>query len=1064
MSRTLELKPQLITCHGARAAEQHVLDLLDGLAPRSAADLDPPVRVIVPSKSLRRHLLGVLVRERGALAGVVVQTLQAVALEILDRARLAVPRGDAAFELLVRRLARSERALRSPLEAFEDGYGAVLGPVRDLLDAGFEPALEEGVLERIDELAGSVARPRLARARALVQLASRSQRAVDELGLWRLADALRLAEEALVGEPGLLPARALVVHGFADVTGLAADLLRVLVRNAEGVVVVDRPPDPAEPAREDAGTTFLDRFLQSFAHLGGVVDERRSPPAELELAEAPDPESELRWVAERVLELLDSGCEAEDIGVVARSLEGLAPRIRRHFGRLGIPFSGVGASAPGPARRLPGLVEALSRGAELEVDRWTEAWGDGEQSTALLLGLRTLGVQRVSDAAALVGGRGRPRDLRLPMDVALLDEGEGAGDPGVLPASVIAAAAARAASLVRAFERWPSSASAAVHSERTAEVLPALGWERGCDGWSDVEEVLAAAASELPPSFSLDRVEWLRILGDRLRERIAVPLGGAGGGVQVLSVMEARARTFRQLFVVAVNRGLFPRILAEDALLPETLRARLSADVLPHVPLRARSADEERYLFAQLLSSAPSVSLSWHLGAGDATLSRSPFIDRLGPGSPARAVVRVPGLWALEGGNDRVRPAWEHAIVAAVRGRGAGMPPLLEAAFEETALGNTGIGSSGELAAARAAVLAAVEARAGAGAGPWSGFVGTAVDRPGRAAWVTQLEAVATCPWRAFVNRRLGVRPLADPLLDLPDPGGRLLGLVVHEVLEGIVLEVIGEPVPGLEAALERAEVRVPWPRRERFEELLRAAAQRVARDEGMAALGLGRLLAARARPYLEVARELEWGEDGVLAGVLAAEVVGTAQVAAAAQPLAFRADRVTRRASGALLVDYKTGAPWTKVQDEGKRRRDVLARIARGRNLQAMAYALAPEGGGEGRYLFLKPEVDGPVEARSLTVAADDAEAVALWAGSVAAVGAASELGVVFPRVEEPGSSAVPAHCRSCEIAECCLRDDSRFRKRLVDFMAEEAPGATAAEIAARRLWWLGVEREEEP
>ena len=56
----------------------------------------------------------------------------------------------------------------------------------DLIDAGFGPALEEGVLERIDELAGSMARPRLARARALVQLASRSQRAVDELGKFSL--------------------------------------------------------------------------------------------------------------------------------------------------------------------------------------------------------------------------------------------------------------------------------------------------------------------------------------------------------------------------------------------------------------------------------------------------------------------------------------------------------------------------------------------------------------------------------------------------------------------------------------------------------------------------------------------------------------------------------------------------------------------------------------------------------------------------------------------------------------------------------------------------------------
>jgi hypothetical protein len=1059
---------RVITCRGARSAESRLFEELAAISANRLEQLAQPVRVVVPSKSLRRHLLRRLVVEFGGSAGIVVQTLHGLAREVLDNGIVASPRGNAGFEVLVRRLARGERALRAALDEFDEGYESVIGAVRDLLDAGFEPALEDGVLEKLEELEGTVAGSRLSRARALVRLASKTHLATDELAVWRLARAAQLAEDELATDSELLPARALFVYGFADVTGVAADLLRVVVRCARGTVIVDRPPDPADAARDDAGVVFLDRLLQGFSHLDLRADDREPGAADLQLLEAPDPESEMRWVAERVTEALRSGCAPEDIGVVARGLETMGPVIRRHFRRLGIPFSGVGASVPGPSRRLHRVADLLARGVGSEVDLWTEAWGDRDERSELLLGLRTLGVLRVADAASLEPTRDLGDGVRLPLafgdDENDGGEGEGeASDPRLLSTAVLDLAATRARDFVRSLADWPHSATSVVHRDRTLEVLRALGWTPATDDWCEVDHCLAELSDELPLSFALERDEWIGLVGNRLRARGQVPIGGAGGGVQVLTVMEARTRTFSLLFVVAVNRGLFPRVLADDALLPEALRARLAGDVLPHMPVRARSADEERYLFAQLVSSAPAVCLSWHLAAGDAKLSRSPFVDRLALRADAPAVQRARALWEPEGGNERVRPAWEHAVVAAVRAGGDGIEPLLGVALAEGASGQPeSEAAARELASARSAVLAAVEAQPDAGFGPWSGFVGAAAGVGDDAPWVTHLEGIATCPWRAFVNRRLGVQPLADPHLDLPDPGARLAGLVVHEVLAAIVQDAVGERVADLGGAIGRTAVAVRWPDAEEFEELLRGAALRVARKEGLAALGLGALLAARARPFLEVARLLEWGEGGMVDGVLASEVPGAVETRDAEAPLAFRADRVGRERGVTLLVDYKTGAPWTKLKGEGKRRRDVLARVARGRGLQAVAYALAPAGGGLGRYVFLKPEIEGADETRIVDFGSDDEEAVGLFAEAVGAVGAARKLGVVFPRVEEADSDEVPVHCKYCAVAECCLRDDSQFRQRLVGFMAAKRADAVDAETAARRLWWLGVEREE--
>ncbi len=1068
MNQPTEIRSCVITCSGARAAERRLLEEVDGLSPSFDECLALPVRIVVPSRSLRHHVIRTIARRRGGVAGLHVQTLFGLAMEILARADVPAPRGDAGFDVLVGRLAAAQPSLRSTLGELVDGYDSVIGAVRDLLDAGFQPGNEEGVIERLEEVAGEVAAQRIERARALVRLATEVLECTDELGVWRSAQALQIAEDRLhVEGPAVLPARAILVHGFADVTGVAADLLLALVRIHGAVVILDRPPDSAEPSREDPGGAFLSRLDERLTHLDHVADTSSDEPPGIRLAEAPDVESEARWIAERARALIDSGVEPEDIGVVSRGLDGLVNPLRRHFRRLGVPFSGCGATVAGAGlrRRLNRLADLLRMTDGTKVDQWIEARGESPGRTELLLGLRVLGLLRVSDVAELATNGVPARGVTLP--IAFPEEDELDQDDrkrSVLPAGALERAAMEAERLLKVFGRWPDTTRAGLHRRRTAEVLDAINWEKSSPERERALECLDAICRELPSNLEVARTEWLKLVADRLRRASEVALGGRGAGVQVLTVMEARARTFQRLLVVGVSRGVFPRVVHEDPMLPEAVRARLAADVLPEMPVKGRSADEERYLFAQLLSSSPVVELSWHLYGADGTLTPSPFIDRLRLREDVGAAVAVSQLWPVEDSAPRLRPAYEVAILAAPRVDRGGFETLLGEALSEDLVGEGERHSTvavDELAAARADVLAALEPSSARGdPGPWFGFAGAVGRRTDAPLWVTHMEATGTCPWRAFVAQRLGIFPLPDPHVGLPGVDGMLVGQVVHSVLERIVLSSLEKNPADLESALAGMPVEVPWPDSQRFKELVRRQAARIARREGLATIGMAPLLEARARSFLDTARSVEWGEDGTLAGVLAAEVEGTVAVRGVERRLAFRADRVDEGAVGPELVDYKAAKPLSTAKKPETRETHLKARIARGRLLQAAAYAGSLGADGSGRYLYLKPDDAWVEEIRNVVVCGDDFELVKPFEVAVRTIAAARADGIAFPRLEEADGKD-SEHCRFCRVAEACRRDDSGFRRRIVEWMQGDAHTGDPVRDAARALWWLGVERD---
>jgi hypothetical protein len=330
---------------------------------------------------------------------------------------------------------------------------------------------------------------------------------------------------------------------------------------------------------------------------------------------------------------------------------------------------------------------------------------------------------------------------------------------------------------------------------------------------------------------------------------------------------------------------------------------------------------------------------------------------------------------------------------------------------------------------------------------------------------VTRLEAVARCPWQAFLQRVLRLEPLPDARVALPSLGLHVIGNVLHGVLERIVAAAGAPAGAPLDPAGPVHDV--PWPPPAELGALLEAEARRAVREEGIALPGLARVLAARVAPYLEEVRRLDWPE-GVRRGVLGAELVGAARLVddtGRARSVPFRADRADRGARALELTDYKSGKPAHEgVKGEPKRLEKLVAKVGPGEWLQAAAYAHAAlPGGAVGRYLFANPATPGGAGPQAVS---QDAPGVAgAFASSVRALLRLADARAFIPRLLDAGQ--VPIRCREwCEVSEACSQHDTASRHRLADWSddarAQDTARLSDAERAALGVWWLG--REEAP
>jgi len=1045
---------RVLIAPGPRAAEALLLRAIAADAAdvrRDPSRLATPLRVIVPSRSLREHVAARIAQEHGAAAGVVVQTLRGCARELLRRAREPdVGRaGDLLLPLIVRRHAKELPALLDVLGALDEGYSAVVETVRDLLDAGLDET-NAGAAE--DALAELPSDAQTERARAIVGLALRARAELSALGLPPPAALFVRATEALERDARIAHARALFVHGYADITGVQLALVKQLVALADARVVIDHPPDPTGAGGVGAFTARLRERLSA----PRPPAEPARLPAPPDLLRAPGAHAEVRAVAERIRKLLDAGMRPESIAVVARNLQPLRFAIATHFRRLGVPFSGGPGFLDPAGRRLRALLALLEQGARATADRWLDAAnlrrGAQLDLADLRLALHTLGRGRLGEVAALdadaaLDGRAR---YRLPVRVRLAGESadDAARSDSVAPRQAGVARAERRSvsreSLVWARGDAEATLAALAQQERASTLADharalrelthgALRWARDTAGCAALDAALAGLAREIPASFALSAGEFRLLLERTLRDVGIAALGGRGGGVQVLSATAARARTFSQLFVIGLERDVFPRVVSEDPLLPDRLRRQLEA-VLLDIPIKARGYAEERFLFAQLCAAADRVQLSWQATSDDGKeRAVSPLVQRLRVAHEMRDEAPVaPLVWDA---HETPRPAHEHAVRA-------GLARDEDAAVHATAQALAPLLGSGAEAAARsraASLSFRDDWRPPSVLGPHLGQIGDALATT-RELSVTRLEAIARCPWRAFLEKLLGLQPPPDALAALPELSPLLVGNAVHGALEEIVRRAgvkVGVP---LAEALAEAPAEVRWPPPEELAAIVGQAARAAAGDDGILMPGFAELLARRAHAYLERVQRIDW-PSGLRSGVRGAEVECALDLAIPRdEPLRVtcRADRVDQTEEGLALTDYKTGKPISDAKTAKTRAAHFLEQVVAGKKLQAVAYAAASPAPAAGRYLFAKPDLEA--ELAVVRAPSGDAPLRAAFVEAVEHAVHAWRSGELTPDLvgEEPDSEG--ESCKFCDVSEACWKGDAGAKRRLAAWRAQRA------------------------
>jgi RecB family exonuclease len=667
----------------------------------------------------------------------------------------------------------------------------------------------------------------------------------------------------------------------------------------------------------------------------------------------------------------------------------------------------------------------------------------------------------------------RRADLRLALHtagVARLDGFNG------LSGDCLAAAAAGARGLVEFLTGWPKRGPLAAHFDTLRTLLSVhLCWD------SDELEALELNTPH-SSSLALDREDFLIYLERALSHLGSVPIGGAGGGVALLSGMEARSRTFDQLFIIGLNREVFPRPIAEDSLLPDALRRPLRA-VLPDLPVKREGVDEDRYLFAQLLSSSHDVVLSYSASdeSGRARPA-SPLLERLRSGSRSS----VPGLLQPGGSSDasfpRPRTAHENALIAGLHGTRKQFEGALRVALDEAqrggadlAAGSQSIASAKEphkRARARAAIVAALDSvRFPCGElGPYLGLLGeiAAEDDPRRAPFsITRLEALAACPWQMFLHHILRIKALPDAQSSLPSVDPSLMGQLVHQTLEEISAEHLPATKDALDVVVQREPISISWPGAAKLKELVDHRAKALLLEAGIFIPGFEQFFVDSALKSLEIARCNGWPGPGSEASVLGVEVDGAAIVCdrtGSERKIRFRVDRVDATEDGLRLVDYKTGKPISELKKESSRNNAFRKEMGRGRLLQAAVYAVGAaqctQTGAVGQYLNLAPHTAD--DARIAEVDSEDRDFGEVFENSVSAALDVLDCGSFVPRLVELPSGAEPRRCQFCDVKEACRRGDSGA-KRALEHWANAMTTADSerqpdAERAAFRIWNLGA------
>lgn len=938
-------------------------ELLERIGAVRAPDAVRGVLVVVPTLRLAEHVQRRVAASRKAWLGLEVLHFRALALRILDAAAEPAPRllSGRLAEVVLRQVCRRapDNAWSRFLRGRPGALSELMATMRDLREAGVEaPRLREAAsdLPRGADLAALYA----AYAKSLAQLERRGW--ADDAALMRAAarHATRHARRYA----------AVFAHGAYEWLGIHLDLLRKLDRGSEVVALVPaRPGAPVSAHAEDfarrhlagsgPGLESVERDAERGDRLAALYDEAARPAVQADrfrFRHAQGAAAEVATAVREALAAVRDGCPPHEILLTARTLEPYAAALEATFEDQALPWV---SSLQTPLRRQPlvhdlllllrAVAEDFPRRDTAELLRSPRIRWD------VLLGEATPPPGDRADTwsrnAGVIGGleewkRGladwverlhdREGDTEAERDEIARRAGRDAGH-----AERIGRALETLVARIEPARRrtWPGHAAdleAVLEWFRFADDTPEIDVVRGLLG--EMRDLDTLAPAESVP-FG-EAVAWLEAAIDGsgldLRRKDE-------GGIRVLEAMQARGLTFRRVFVLGMNSGVFPRPRREDPVLGDELRRRLrEAGGFP-LTLEGEGRREERLLLSLLVGAAGErVEVSWQRADESGRARTASLALRelarlaLGEPRPERlAVEHVPShplhrLEALVASTGLLAPA-EERVLAALRARGA--EPFLDESYSELAPGLR--------------LLRETEAfRPGDGA--YDGRTGP-LRREIPHYSASSLETLGRCPLQYFFKKVLRVSEFeaeASPFEIEKRELGQQVHALLHEVYDTLQRkgrfdgaapdEVVAAAVALLEPAWARAGGEAAR-RRERRAPLLwsRTREEWIGAIREFVAADLDRILSEGLRPAgfeERIDREIEIGPGARLR-------------------LLARLDRRLAGDGAAVVGDYKTSG---KLGD-----RADATQMLKGRMLQVPLYGLLAGPGARVELLGVGPAYD---------------------------------------------------------------------------------------------------------
>lgn len=786
-----------------------------------------PVLLLVPSNSLRRRLKLLLARERGLnLINLHILTFFQLSRRLLEErfgSQVPVLQENGLLEEVLRQTIRAKLPGTTPFAGLEEkagGSAALWQTIRDLKDGAVDPATA------LEAVRGDLFEESTESVEALLTL---YQVFLTGLEKWELRDYADLDALALEHAPAsnyLQSFKRVLYYGFYDLTQVQLDVFLTVARRYPTTVffplIHDRPKHPA--------WTFAARFYERYIHgvagrdadirnlvaaessatrpslLSLFADEAGAPrPAELtdfpiKIFSCFSGRDEIDAAAKEILRLhIEEGCPFDEIAVVGRSLELYLSSIRDIFARHAVPFftSGEEPLVSHPLAKATLLLVNLPLKGYLRshvIDLLDSPFFNAaacDKNLSLRPDLWDLASRR------LAIGKGADEWLRLENYIArgiavaeTADDEEGRKREIEVPPEQLRALLEIFTALRADFESLPTEASWSRY---------AVLWEAIQQKWLAPDPDSAAAVESI--GGTLRRMGELDAVGDKVPlahfletyqrwiERGSIAPKANLGGVMVLDAMAARGLSFRALFIIGLNEGIFPRTIREDAFLRDRERELLETVLGYKVATKLGGFDEERLLFTLLVGAAKErLYCLYARNDGDGRpLAASWYVDELCRAAGTESVERMTiprgeAEKAALGPFDRLEllPPEELAIRLTLTAR------------DPEAIIDLCLPAPSLYARGRTALQRLEEATETLS--DHDGIVGPLADYWKRVAAEglspSSLESYARCPFQYFVNHLLGLERLERPE-EIDGPGAADVGQIVHEILRGFYQELI---------------------------------------------------------------------------------------------------------------------------------------------------------------------------------------------------------------------------------------------------------------------------------